>query len=301
MTWLRSALLTVPTLVGGCFTADLDPTLAGVFACDVDDDCPSAMACINEVCESGDPPTVAINFPEDEQRFEITDFDVGAQREIEMTLAGTLDVTEPGGEHVFGEGHIEITVDGRVAGQVTSGALSGVLPFPVAIENTLGAHRIAARAIRNDGTPYDHAGGTATRLFWVKDGATPLVGIKQPWPGTEFDLSKAKTGVEAAVLNFTLAPAVMNGDNASGVGHVHIYYNDNITDCLANPTCDKAYLNTIVEAGMISTVQLPDSPEGTFNLNVVLRNIDHSLYLFPEDGGGAPVIDTIPLVRKQDD
>ncbi len=293
---MHRALLTALLLPAACFTADLDPTLGGVFTCEVADDCPSDMACVNQRCESEDPPTLAIGFPEDEQSLDITEAEVGAMRELSLTVSGTLKLVPPG-DAVFGEGRVEVIVDDRVAGTIESGSLSGVVQFPTTVENTLGAHRIAVRAIRSDGVPYDNEGAVATRLFFIDDGVTPLLGIKQPWPGAEFPLEKASAEVEVAVRHFSLAPAVPDGGTQSVTGHVHIYYNEDIQACLANPGCDNAYLATIVENGQIPEVPLPDSPAGMFQLNVVLRNIDHSLYLFPEDGTGAPIIDRVAVSR----
>lgn len=302
---MRRFAAVLVALVGGCFNTDLDPTKTGVFACDDEAEiaCPDGQACVNGRCEADDTvPTVQINNPEDEEDVQLEGIEIGVRRTITIRMSGTLDLVPEGGDDVFGEGHLEVTVDDEAPVVVDSGALSGGVRVDVELDNTIGPHRIAVAAIRNDGTPYDHQGAAATRLFWISDGVVPLVGIKRPWPNTEFPLDATPLEVEAAVLRFTLQTAVQDGGTQPRTGHVHIYYDKDIEECILDTLgCDKDYLTTVVELGTPGQLTLPDASAASFPISVVLRNIDHTLY----DGDGdpddmivTPVIDEILVVRR---
>lgn len=304
-------LAALPFLLSvGCFTTDLDPTAAGVFACNDDPDgaCPDDQMCVNGRCEVGDLPDISVQFPENEQNIGLGGVAIGGRQTIEINLTTTLDLVPEGGDHVFGEGHLEVSADGQAPVIVTTGA--GIVNVELDLDNIIGAHRISVRAIRNDGTRYDHPEATENRLFWISDSQTrPLVGIKSPWPGEEFPLDTTEIEVEAAVFGgFLLQAANPDGGSSVLTGHVHIYYAQAIESCIVDPDCDKDYLATIVApttlgaTSGIAPLTIPDSGAGTFPLSVVLRNIDHSLYLHDatpdEVGDEVPVLDEITIVRR---
>ncbi len=305
---MRRLAAVLVTLTGGCFTTDLDPTQVGAFACSEDPGgaCPDGQSCVNARCEAdGEVPTVQIGFPEDEQDLPLGDTAVGDRRTLEITLSGTLALTPRDGDDVFGEGHLEVTVDDEPSITVDTGSLSSIVTVPVTLDNTVGAHRISVRSVRNDGTPYDHEGGVATRLFFISDGQTPLLGIKSPWPGTEFPLEATSIEVEAAVLRFTLIPADPGGMPQPKTGHIHIYYDKDIEDCIADVDgCDKQYLTTIVQPDQLGKLTIPVAGSaGEFPLSLVLRNVDHSLFEFdpnPDDDIEVKqtFIDEVALVRR---
>lgn len=305
---MRGLAAVLLALSGGCFTTDLDPTQVGAFACSDEPDaaCPDGQACVNARCEAeGEVPTVQIGFPEDLEDLALDDIPVGGRRTLEIRLSGTLALTPQGGDDVFGEGHLEVTVDDEPSITVDSGSLSSIVRVPVTLDNTIGAHRIFVRSLRNDDTPYDHGGGTATRLFFISDGQTPLLGIKSPWPGAEFPLEATAIEVEAAVLRFTLLPADPGGVPQPQTGHIHVYYDKDIEDCIIDVDgCDKDYLTTIVQPDQLGKLTIPVAGSaGEFPLSVVLRNVNHSLFAFdptPDDDTDEPqaIIDEIAVVRR---
>lgn len=287
----------VLVLSSGCFTAQLDPDAAGAFACGDDEPCPGDQSCVNERCEVGDPPRVEITNPERNQAFPIGD-DPGGMRTFSINILGTLDLVDPveHKDNVFGEGHLEVFLDNHSVGKIVTGALSGGVQFELEVANVAGPVRVAVHALRNDGSRYDNEDATATQLFWIDDG-TPLVGIRNPWPGATFGLDAESVAVEAVVLNFGLMPANPNGTPQPGVGHVHIYYDVDLATCLVpDSQCDNSYITTVT-MDKASPATFPKSAAGTAKLSAVLRNIDHSLFVFPPDMGG-PITDEIEIIRE---
>lgn len=305
---MRRYAMVLVALACGCFTTDLDPGQGGAFACSDEPggECPDGLSCVNDRCEvDEDLPVVAIGFPEDgEDVFLGEGIEIGGTQTIGITVQGTLVLVPPGGDHVFGEGHLEISADGAAPVIVTSGAGNLAIDLPFA--NTVGAHRISVRAIRNDGTPYDHEDGKDNRLFWMSDGlgTTPLVGLKSPWPGSEFPLDATEIEIEVAVLNFGLQAVMENGLPQVGVGHIHVFYAEDTASCVLDPECDKGYLTpAIIGLDPPGVVTLPSSGAGSFPLGLALRNVNHSLYLFdptPDEGpeDARPVVDEITVVRR---
>lgn len=289
-------------LIAGCFTADLDPDKSGVFACNADADCPDGRTCINARCET-DAPAVEIRNPEDEQRFDIAGAGVGEMREVAVSIAGTLELVDPATNdaHVSGEGHIVLFVDGAETMTITSGPFSAGISIGVQVANVAGPHRVAIVARRNDGLDYDNPEATFTRLFWVDDG-TPLVGIKAPWPNAGFGLDPQSIDVRVTTINFSFEAPSPLGMNEPDRGHAHIYYDALFPACLSDAVCDAGYLSIAQMRDAPVPTQLPESAETETTLTAVLRNIDHSLFLFDPDDTGpmepVPVVDQIRIVRQ---
>ncbi|MBC8068521.1 MAG: hypothetical protein IAG13_09320 [Deltaproteobacteria bacterium] len=294
--WLCSFSLTL----GACFTTDLDPDLPGVFACTETEPCPGQLICVNARCEEGPAPRVEIRNPEEEEAKPFDDPSEvdGDGRTITMTFGGTLDLVDPSenAENVFGEGHLEVFVDDRSVGTIEAGALSGGVTFDIQVPNVIGPVRVSVRALRNDGSRYDNPEAVARRLFWIDDGTTPLVGITNPWPGASFPLDAPVIPIEAKVLHFNLQPANPNGMSEVLTGHVHIYYDVDLDSCLSDTVCDDSYITTVVGL-MASQATIPDSSAGAAKLSAVLRNINHSLFNFPEGTEGR-IDDEIAIVRE---
>ncbi|HET6584082.1 MAG TPA: hypothetical protein VFG69_11550 [Nannocystaceae bacterium] len=297
----RPACSLALVLGGGCFTADLDPDKTGVFACASDEDCAGDDVCVNQRCES-EVQTVEIRNPEDEDTFDVTDAALDMPRMISVTIAGTLELVAPGGDHVSGEGHIAVFVDGMEIAPVTSGPFSAGIVVPITVANRPGPHRVAIKARRNDGTDYDNIGAQATRLFWIDDG-TPQVAIKSPWPNTTFGLDSQTITFQVTSLRVMLVPPMAEGMIDPAKGHTHIYYDETFPACLMDPMCDPNYIAIGEARNQDLMATIPGSAETSATLTAVLRNVDHTLYLFDPDGDGPmeerPILDTITIVREE--
>lgn len=290
---MRAICLAVPLVVGGCFSAELDPAIGGAFACSdaPGEACPEGASCINGRCEIDDAPFVEVRSPEALNQA-MFDENAGASVPQRVTIGGMdLELEPPGGEHVFGRGHIDVFVDGVLATSVTSGGLSGGIDLNVDVPNTVGAHRVALQAVRNDNKPYDNEGAAASRLFWFDDGE-PHVGIQKPWAGVSFGLGDEDIELQIAVINFTLEPPSF-GNNEDTFGHVHIYY-DITNACFDDDACDANYIGVAVDDKTLRGT-IPESGEKIANITAVLRNRDHTLFR-PADGTG-PITDVVKISR----
>lgn len=277
----------------GCFTADLDPTASGVYACSSDDDCPGTMACSNAVCYATEGlPVLEVASPVPLEELDASEWS-GTTRPLLVDLRGSLELRDPEQNemHVVGEGHLVVDVDGEEALVITDGEFVESLLFTVQVPNRSGAHRLRVRAVRNDGVPYDHEGGTATQLFWIDDGQ-PHVAFVSPWPGTEIAREATFVTVQLAVLNFV--PNEPAEGRAEGRGHAHIHYDDVFPDCVSIPECDGGHV-AILGAALQGNVLLPAAPAGDASLTAILRHLDHSPYLVGTED--TPVVDTIEVRR----
>ncbi len=237
----RIACMSAVALATGCFTADLDPAKEGAFACFEPDgsDCPEGRMCINGRCES-EGPSVEITNPEDEQLFDIMDAPIDAPRMIGVRVSGNLELAPPSDEHVSGEGHVAILVDGVERTTIEMGGLSGGITVMIEVPNRAGPHRVAAVARRNDGVDYDNPEARFTRLFWIDDG-TPQVALKSPWPNTVFGLDTQVMSYSVTSLRVQLVPPMPESPIDPDRGHVHIYYDESFPGCLMDPMCDPGH------------------------------------------------------------
>jgi hypothetical protein len=303
MSIARTACSLALVLGTGCFTADLDPDKTGVFACMGDDDCSGDDVCVNQRCET-EVQTVEIRNPEDEDTFDIMDAPPDMPREISVTIAGTLELVAPSGdaEHVSGEGHIAVFVDGMEVNPITSGPFSAGILVPIQVVNRPGPHRVAIQARRNDGADYDNPGARATRLFWIDDG-TPQVAIKSPWPNTSFGLESEIITFQVTSLRVMLVPPMAEGMIDPTRGHTHVYYDETFPSCLMDPQCDPNYIAIGEARNTDLMATIPGSAEGNATLTAVLRNVDHTLYRFDPDGAGPmeerAILDTITVLREE--
>jgi hypothetical protein len=292
-TWAASVSC-VAALATGCFTAELDPDRGGVFACESETDCPQGHTCINTVCENEDAPVVSILSPEPLFPFPHTD---NPSLPVAFNVsASNLRLVDPStaSEHVFGEGHIQIELDGKVISTLTSGPISGGIPDTLDVENTPGGHRLSAIILRNDGRPYDHERARENLLFWIDDG-NPQVAITVPWPGTSFPLdSTGPVFIAIEALNFTLNDP-SNRPKEPLSGHAHAHYDVMLRGCFEPVTlgCDDGYRQFIgartdlcgTTSGQGSCTELrdglPSSGEVETRLSVTLRHHDHDPYYHP--------------------
>ena len=306
-------------LASGCYTAKLDPDLAGAFACELDDEdspCPAGQACVNGRCEDSQLlPSLKVIDPEAEQiieRLEVIDLGMGMPGlvPLEIQLQGSLSLVSAsaGADPVFGEGHVKVFIDGQEQVTIDDGSIDGSTIVMAEVPAVAGAHRIVLQAYRNDGEAYDNPEATATRLFWLVGGVLtrPFVAITSPWPGTVFDLELQDIDVEVATLDFMLRDP--GGPPQTGVGHAHLYYDPRVPfpECANDPGCEGTYLGVAGES-RTGTMTLPEADEGDGSLSVMLRNTDHSPYRIPFDCDPmqgplecASVFDTITIKRLED-
>ena len=311
-----AGVLLSASMATSCFTADLDPDIGGAFACEADDDCPDGGACINQRCEVEPAPVVAILSPEPQQVFAHSSD--GSTTSVRFIVsASNLSLVDPATttEHVFGEGHVRVTLDGKELTTITSGAISGGIEQTISVDNTPGGHRIQAMVLRNDRRPYDHAKGRVNRLFWLDDGA-PHVAITTPWPNTEFPLdSTGPVQVEIEALNFTVVEP-SNVPKMELQGHAHVHYDVALRGCFETTPvgCDAGYRQLIgARSDACSTSSqgscavlidgFPSSGETQTRLSVTLRHSDHDPYYHPflgaelDEDQQALVLDEIMISR----
>lgn len=221
-------------LLAGCFSAELDDTLGDAFACEPGDDaaCPEGMQCIVDRCQrDADVPFVDIVSPTNGQEFTPGSI-------VSLGLDGSVDLKAEGGEHVFGEGHLVILVDGEEQARLEAGTLAGTnLDLDVGAASSAGAHRIAVELRRNDGEPYIHEGAKATRLIWARDDRV-RVAIVAPWPGSEIAADVDSVDVTVSFLNFT--PGM---PESGAAGHIHIFSDEDVPSCAPTNDCSRSPAN----------------------------------------------------------
>ncbi len=302
--------------LGGCYTVDFDPTSGGAFVCSLADegDCPGGLTCVNGRCEDeGALPSLSVLSPEDEIVLETSATIVGGADPyaLSIRIQGSLDLigATAGEDHVFGQGHVAVFVDGEEQTIVDEGGIGSSTRVDVEILNNVpGAHRIALQARRNDGVDYDNDGALATRLFWLENelevGQRPFVAIKSPWPHTVFSTDDEDVAVELTTRNFTLMPPNTTQNDAQG--HSHVYYETTWPDCVLEVEgCDKDYLGVVGADGNGTIFTAPASGEQTATITAVLRHIDHFPYGFPfqcdpatEFDQCGPIFDEVTVIRS---
>ena len=152
-----------------CLTNVPDPAVGGIYACEVQEDCPGSLNCLAKVCEAIELPSLTIANPEEEKPYAFN----GEPLET-LNIRATNFVLRPlaeSNEAVPGEGHVVVFLDGEEIATIDSGDLTGGVLMEIQIPVTVpGGHRIHAQARFNDGTNYDNPEAVARRLVWVDDG-----------------------------------------------------------------------------------------------------------------------------------
>ncbi len=300
----RTPWLLLLPLMSACYSAELDPAIEGVFACEITDaenpdlDCPGSLVCDGRVCVS-EVPTITIVSPED------VDFGQSFTdpANVSIRFSGTgltlgTDADNPT------EGFVRLTMDDQSV-DISSGTLTGgITVTQLEVSSDPGGHRISAQAFRADGTPFTNASALDTRLFWIDDG-NPHVAITRPWPGQEFNLETPLVDFEIAVLNFELS--VSDTEPEPGFGHAHVYYDSEFPfpACAGDADCDNAYIAVVApspgEGDLRITdtaAALPLSPEATATITAVLRENDHAPFSKAAEGEDLQlVLDEITINR----
>ncbi len=299
---IASSLSLGAVLLSGCYSAQVDPDLSGVFACDPADEtaaCPAGQICVNERCvDMEGVPSLTILNPEegDRELTEVADYTIPGPEatpvSVNLTFQGSnldLITRSAANEHEFGQGYVAIYVDGSEVATLEDGNVAERNSVMLEISPEPGPHRIAIQAMRNDGVDYDNPEAFATRLIWLENvdtvGMRPFVAIRSPWPGTSFNLEDQEVEIQVMTLNFTLE-ASDSSQQAEARGHAHIYYDETFPGCALDEICDDGYIG--VAAAAINNEQfsrgeilLPASNEDGTTLTAVLRNINHLIYQFP--------------------
>ncbi|MEM6993423.1 MAG: hypothetical protein AAF721_23115 [Myxococcota bacterium] len=319
------AALGLLALAPGCFATDLDAAAADVFACGKDAGdapCPENQTCSLGRCRADERlARIAIDGPPDGGSAPFAP-DAGAthQTTLQLSVDGEFELVDPttNREHVFGQGHIVVAIDGMELTPITSGVLSGGREITIQIPNVVGAHRLSAELRRNDGERYDHEEGVARNLFWLADG-TPRVAVTNPWPGEAFSLEEQAIDVEVGVIDFEITP----GGAAPELrrGHAHVHYDDPFPECPERDDgCDGGYIviadtprdnvGNFGQPGESNIAELPvESSPRDVEITAILRHVDHGPYRLPDmadgmDGfmfpplEGAVVFDTITIQRR---
>lgn len=294
---------------GGCLVDAVEEAPGGVFACDVDEQCPEDQTCLVGRCESVAPPRLEVRFPE---AFDVvatvTPGAAAAMMLLTVSIGGSdMALVEPrtSDDAVAGEGYVELWVDGVAVKEISSGDLAAGVSEEVVVGTTPGAHRIAAVARRADGARYDNEGALATRIVWIDDGSAQ-VAVVRPWPDQRIPLEATEVEVEVAALNFALVPAAASFDGPHG--HAHIHYDDPFPACPADPSCDCCYIaiaspssSDIGPEGFVrsftQTMIVPAAAAGDGMVTAVLRQSHHTPYV-TEDG--AYVHDSITVQRAEE-
>ena len=263
-------------LGSGCFSAELDDRLGGVFACEDrgDDVCPEGMRCVDARCRIEDEvPLVAIVGP--------SDGDAIFDEVVPLRLDGNITLVPEGGEHVFGEGHAVITLDGVESTRLEGGDIARAFDIPPEGGLDVGLHRISVQLRRNDGEPYTHEGASANRLvFTTFEGDTEArVAIVSPWPGSEIAADVGSIEVTIATLNFRIGL-----DDKTGDGHAHIFSDEDPRLCAPDNDCTR-------DPAVYSAVFSP-------NTNDV--NVGSSSLTLPTDGREELTISTMLVTRTHD-
>jgi hypothetical protein len=276
--------------VSGCLTNVPDPALGGVYACEVQEDCPESLSCLQKVCEAAELPIITIVNPEEQQPYPF-----GTVHDEFLNISGVNFVLRPLAESndaVPGEGHIVVFLDGEEIATVDNGDLTGGVGMPISIPDTPGAHRIHAQARFNDGTNYDNEGAVARRLVWVDNGRKH-VALRSPWPGDSFPVDAFALQAEVAV--FDPLGIVEIGPPMTGKQHVHVYYNKTFPDCFLEPICYMDYEGVVPsDDSVFGPVFLPSAGAGPAVLTATIMEADHSIYYDEMD---QPVFSEIPVLR----
>jgi hypothetical protein len=287
--------------VGGCFVDEFDPNRSGVFSCAQDVDCLDGERCADSRCfDAAELPTVEFKVDPTTGEARVRSI-IGGQLGIALSGSG-LTVQPVGGEHVFGEGHFVITIDGVELDTVDSASLNNyALDYPVA--STVPVQRLVVQLMHNDGAPYTHLGAKATALAHIDDGE-PNVSILTPWPGSTV-IPNADGAIDIELRIFNFDPQRIDADHdgepdgAEGNGHVHVYNDGRLPECAIANDCSTSVDNYRPLTGDEGILPIPP---GVTELTVgaLLVNALHCPYvagaeLSQCEGAPAPIFDEIAV------
>lgn len=295
--YLIPFLLCVVTCpLAGCLTNVPDPGLGGVYACEVQEDCPGSLSCLQKVCEDLELPHIEILNPEDGKPYTFAN---GVDHTEFLSISATNFVLRPkteSSEKVLGEGYLVVFVDEVEVATLDTGDLTGGVQMQITIPDVPGVHRIRVQARFNDGTDYDTPDAVARTLIWVDDG-NEHVALRLPWPNDEFPVEEQLINAEVAV--FDPDNMITIGPPATGVQHVHVFYDEEFPDCIDDPECVISYEGIVPsDDNDFGPVLLPATGPGAVRLTAVLMLSTHTLY---RDANMLPVYSSIEIMRTSQD
>lgn len=284
----KLSVLASAVLATGCFAADLDTDVSGVFVCEVDMECPLGQGCIDNLCrdyeeqvgpsvEILDPPMLGV-------------FDPGTAS-IPVSVRGSnleLSAVDSDGPSV---GYIEVYLDGVLVDAITEGSLEdGVQLQGLNAPEEPGLHHIVLAARHLDGERFENDESEAHIAFWIDNGEEQ-VGILRPAPGSRVQLGTDQLEVEIAALNFTFVNPGFIGPSEterSHEGYVHLFVDADVPGCL--PECNFDYQTSIIPQGLSRVnrlraeqgLLLPDGV-GTVTLQIVAQTMANTPYYREED------------------
>jgi hypothetical protein len=295
---MRKTYLTISLAVCGfgavsaCLTNVPDPALGGVYACEVEEDCPGSLSCLQKVCEALELPHIEVLNPEEGKPY---DFALGMDHVEFLTISATNFVLRPlseSNEAVPGEGHLVVFVDEEEVAMIDSGDLTGGVQMEITIPNVPGVHRIRVQARLNDGTNYDNEFATSRRIIWVNDGRKHIA-LSLPWPGDTYPLDEQLINAEVALFDPTNMVTI--GPPMTGVQHVHVFYDEQFPECIDNPMCFVSYEGIVPsDDNDFGPVLLPSAGAGPVTLTAIIMLSDHTIY---RDENSMPVFSSIEIQR----
>lgn len=265
--------------ISGCYSAELDPDIPGVFVCETDRDCSAGLRCLAGVCDYSAQdqagPELQIVSPG-----LLEAYAVGERSNIPLIVKGErLTLTTKASDDPEA-GYLDVEVDGALVAAISEGDLSqGIDLTSLPLPSQPGLHHIRVIARNLNGEAFQGARSTVGTAFWIDDGKEH-VGILEPAPGAKIPSGTGDAlRIEVASLNFTFVnPGHVSPDavDAAGEGYVHLYVDAELPNCL--PACNFDYQSSIVPAGtsrvnrMIadSGIVLPDRV-GTVRIQVVAQ------------------------------
>jgi hypothetical protein len=278
--------------LSGCYEAELDALQSGVYVCDDSEDCALGLQCIDGLCIGSEDevgPELQIDSP---AQLEV--FPVGSGGRLPMRISGVALELTSDPEGGFGQGYVEIQVDGALIDTVHAGSLEqGIdvdsVPFPL----DAGLHHLRVIARHPDGTAYTNPAASEYIGFWVDDGAEH-VGILSPAPSTRVPLGQGEElTLDIVSLNYTFVnPGFTAPDDPDPrIGYVNLFIDADVPNCL--PACNFDYQTSITPAGLSRVnritaeqgVLLPDGV-GAARLQIVAETPANEPYIRGGNDGG---------------
>lgn len=242
----------------GCFTAEFEPDLSGVYYCQSQSDCESNERCELFRCVNNDGPKLEIRGPEDDG--DAVSF---GDSSLNLTLRAVDFELEEGSQRNEGKGYLRVSIDGESVGpRIVDGDLENDPGVTVSVDIAgvaPGAHRVGVQAYYSNDESYDNPGASAERLVFIDDGEAHIA-ILEPAPGSQHRVGETLE-LKVLAINFTWKDGegdadcteadVQAGDCAERTdeGHTHVYVLDDYPDCL-DPTdseagCNFGYANSL--------------------------------------------------------